>query len=82
LGEAVDDVRKSVYARLRGKDRRFIKRQKYTLLSHRANLTTAGRRSLNLLLKANKRLNTAELLRETFGQLWEYEKEGGVPALL
>jgi transposase len=75
LGEALDDVRKSEYARLTGKDRRFIKGQKYTLLSHRANLTTAGRRSLNLLLQANKRLNTAYLLKETFGQLWEYEKE-------
>ena len=39
LGEALDQVRKSEYARLRGKDRSFIKGQKYTLLSHRDNLT-------------------------------------------
>ena len=42
LGEALDTVRKSEYARLSGKDRRFIKGQKYTLLSHRENLTLEG----------------------------------------
>lgn len=27
-------------------------------------------------MTANKRLNTAYLLKESFGQLWDYEKEG------
>jgi transposase len=76
LGEALDKVRKSEYARLTGRNRSFIKGQKYTLLSHRQNLTLDGRRSLKKLLKANKRLNTAYLLKESFGQLWDYEKEG------
>jgi transposase len=76
LGEALDKVRKSEYARLSGQDRRFIKGQKYTLLSHRANLTLDGRRALQTLLKANKRLNTAYLLKESFGQLWDYQTEG------
>ena len=75
LGEALDKVRKAEYARLTGKDRRFIKGQKYTLLSRRENLTLEGRRSLKLLLAANKRLNTAYLLKESFGQLWSYERE-------
>jgi transposase len=75
LGEALDQVRKSEYARLSGKDRRFIKGQKYTLLSHRENLTLEGRKSLKLLLAANKRLNTAYLLKESFGQLWSYQSE-------
>jgi transposase len=39
LGEALDQVRKSEYARLSGKERRFIKGQKYTLLSRKENLT-------------------------------------------
>ena len=43
LGEALDKVRKSEYARLAGSDRRYIKGQKYTLLSHRENLTLDGR---------------------------------------
>ena len=76
LGEALDKVRKAEYGRLSGKDRRYIKGQKYTLLSHRENLTMAGRRSLRTLLAANKRLNTAYLLKESFGQLWDYEREG------
>lgn len=74
LGEALDKVRKSEYARLSGKDRRYIKGQKYTLLSRRENLTLEGRQSLRTLLAANKRLNTAYLLKESFGQLWDYER--------
>ena len=46
LGEALDKVRKGEYARLTGKDRRFIKGQKYTLLSRQENLSHKGRRSL------------------------------------
>lgn len=75
LGEALDKVRKSEYARLTGPERRFIKGQKYTLLSRRENLTLEGRRALKTLLAANKRLNTAYLLKESFGQLWSYERE-------
>lgn len=76
LGAALDQVRKSEYARLTGKDRRFIKGQKYTLLSRRENLTLEGRRALKTLLAANKRLNTAYMLKESFGQLWSYKREG------
>jgi len=76
LGDALDRVRKSEYARLSGNDRRFIKGQKYALLSRYENLSHQGRRSLKLLLKANKRLNTAYLLKESFGQLWDYQTEG------
>jgi transposase len=75
LGEALDKVRKSEYARLSGKQRRFIKGQKYTLLSRRENLTLEGRQALKTLLAANKRLNTAYVLKESFGQLWSYERE-------
>jgi transposase len=75
LNEALDKIRKSEYARLTGNSRKFIKGQKYTLLSHRENLTTDGRRSLKTLLAANKRLNTAYILKEEFGQLWAYQSE-------
>jgi transposase len=75
LGEALDAVRKSEYARLTGRQRRYIKGQKYTLLSRRENLSVSGKRALTLLLAANKRLNTAYLLKESFGQLWDYERE-------
>jgi transposase len=75
LGEALDKVRKSEYARLKGKKRRFIKGQKYALLSRRENLTLEGRQALQTLLRANKRLNTAYLLKESFDQLWSYKQE-------
>ena len=76
LGDALDKVRKSEYARLSGKDRRYIKGQKYTLLSNHENLSVDGRVALKQLLAANKRLNTAYLLKESFGQLWDYQREG------
>jgi len=72
LGDALDEVRRREYRRLNEKDRKFIKGQRYTLLSNRTNLDEDGRRSLKLLLKANKRLHTAYLLKESFGQLWAY----------
>jgi transposase len=75
LGEALDKVRKSEYARLTGKQRRFIKGQKYALLAHPENLRPDGRAQLKLLLKANKRLNTAYLLKEQFARLWSYRRE-------
>ena len=77
LGEALDSVRKAEYKRLSGADRRFVKGQKYTLLSRRAHLTREGRASLKLLFRANKRLNKAYLLKESFPQLWGYRTERG-----
>jgi transposase len=76
LGQALDEVRKSEYKRLDGGKRRFIKGQKYTLLSHRENLSVGGKKALKTLLGANKRLNKAYLLKESFGQLWGYQREG------
>lgn len=76
LGEALDKIRKQEYARLSGKDRKYIKGQKYILLSNRENLTLDGKASLKTLLAANKRLNTAYMLKESFGQLWSYQTEG------
>jgi len=75
LGEALDKIRKAEYGRMTGPTRKFIKGQKYVLLSHKENLTTEGKKSLHLLLNANKRLNTAYILREAFDQLWTYTSE-------
>lgn len=72
LSFALDEVRRSEYKRVNEKERRFIKGQRYTLLSNRDNLDMDGKRSLKLLLKANSRLHKAYLLKESFGQLWSY----------
>ena len=68
----MDKVRKQEYANLSGDGRRYIKGQKYTLLSHWGNLTADGRAALRLLFQVNTRLNKAYLLKESFGQLWDY----------
>lgn len=73
LQEALDKVRKAEYARLTGPGRRFIKGQKYALLSRWRNLTVRGRTALKLLFNANKRLHVAYLLKESFEQLWDYD---------
>ena len=75
LGDALDTVRRSEYRRLSGKDRAFIKGQRYTLLSNRENLSSDGRTALKRLLAANKRLNTAYILKESFDRLWTYKSE-------
>ena len=55
LSEAMDKVRRSEYKRVSEKDRSFIKGQRFTLLSHRANLNTESKKALKKLLAANKR---------------------------
>jgi len=75
LSTALDQVRRDEYTRLEGKDRSYIKGHRYTLLSHRENLSLDGQTALTKLLNANKRLNTAYVLKESFGQLWSYRSE-------
>ncbi len=76
LGEALDEVRRSEFSRLQGEDRKFVKGQRYNLLSNSENLSLSGREALRKLFENNKRLNTAYLLKESFSQLWDYSREG------
>ena len=76
LSTALDQVRREEYKRVVGEDRNYIKGQRYTLLSHKANLDVDGRRALRMLLKANRRLNKAYILKESFEQLWDYNTPG------
>jgi len=80
LADALDEVRRNEYRRLAGKDRSYIKGNRYVLLSNRENLSLDGRHALKKLLAANQRLNTAYLLKESFGQLWDYRSERGARA--
>ncbi|MBK9579095.1 MAG: ISL3 family transposase [Fibrobacteres bacterium] len=72
LGRAIDAIRRAEYKRVDSDKRRFIKGQRYNLLSNRENLDREGRLELEQLLKANARLNKAYLLKESFDQLWTY----------
>lgn len=75
LSKAMDEVRREEYKRVSDVERKFIKGQRYTLLSHKENLTLAGRQSLKKLLSVNKRIQTAYLLKEEFDQLWDYQSK-------
>jgi transposase len=80
LSDALDDIRRSEYKRVTGDDRSFIKGQRYVLLSRRENLTGDKHENLERLLQANARLNVAYILREQFGQLWDYADAGDARA--
>lgn len=73
LGKALDTVRKQEFRNTSEKDRRYIKGHKYTLLAASEHLSLEKRKALKLLLSANRRLQRAHLLKETFGQLWSFE---------
>jgi transposase len=71
LGDALDQMCKSEYARLFGKDRRsIIKGRNYTLLSEWKKLRLEGWCVLRTLLEADKRPHIAHLLKERSGRLW------------
>jgi transposase len=72
----MDEVRRREYARLTGEQRRFIKGQRYNLFSRWENLTLKGKQALKLLFRANRRLNKAYLLKESFSQLRDYNRPG------
>lgn len=72
LGEAMDKVRRDETQKLPKEERTYIKGNRYILLSHQKNLDLKGKKRLKSLLAINRRLNTAYVLKESFGQLWSY----------
>jgi hypothetical protein len=69
LGDALDKVRKMEYSRLSGKDRSYIKGQKYTLLSNRENLTLDGRKALTKLVNITPKTTFPKGSALLFGHL-------------
>jgi transposase len=76
LGEAMDRVRKHEYHRLAGDDRRYVKGKKFVLLACWDNLRADQQHHLGELFRVNRRLCKAYLLKESFGQLWDYQRPG------
>ena len=69
LSSAMDNIRRLEYKRVTGEDKRFIKGQRYTLLSHKANLDMDGRRSLvDHFLPAHNLQSLADLVQVLGGQ--------------
>lgn len=63
LQDAMDKTRRHEYKRLDGDDRRYIKGQRYTLLSHWKNLDQEGQQSLKELFRVNERAHRGCLPR-------------------
>ena len=72
LNDAMDEIRRQEMRRLTGNRKKWVKGQRYTLLSNKDNLDFDGRKSLKELFRRNRRLFRAYLLKESFDQLWDY----------
>lgn len=75
LNEAIDEIRKQEYRRVSEKQGKYIKGQRFILLSRYKNLDATGKQSLKELFAVNRRLYKAYLLKEQFSQLWDYKTE-------
>ena len=76
LGEALDSVRKSEYARLTGKHRRFHQGAEIHPAFEPREFDSGGPQIAQAPARREQRIHTAYLLKESFGQLWDYTREG------
>ena len=76
LNEAINKLRILEYKRASGECREIIKGKKWLLLRRHTRLSSIQKTSLNSLLKMNRRLLKAYLLKEEFLEIWSYKKWG------
>jgi transposase len=74
----VNEVRKHEFWRRGGIYRAAIKGKKFLLLAKRRRVHWRRRVELDQLLRMNKRLQTAYLLKEQFDHVWSYRTEEGM----
>jgi transposase len=72
LGEVINKVRRRTQAQMDVEGRSLIKGQRYNLLRNPENLSSDGRRQLDLLLAANRDLSIVYLLKDAFKAVWTY----------
>jgi len=82
LTEAVNDVRKAEFWRRGGRFRDVIRGKKFLLLRKRRRLHWRRRRDLDVLLRLNRRLQKAYVLKEQFDTVWTAIDELQMGALL
>lgn len=75
LQEAIDEIRKFIFSNAQGKSKEVVKGKKYILLSRQKNLTEKGKKNLKKLMKLNKPLFKAYLMKENFFHFWDYKKK-------
>lgn len=82
LNEAVNEVRKHEFWRQGGRMRELVRGKKWLLLKRRKRIHWRHRRPLDELLRLNRRLAKAYLLKEDFAQLWDYRSRDGAEKFL
>ncbi len=82
LTEAVNEVRKREFWRQGGRMRELVRGKKWLLLKRRSRIHWRHRRPLDELLRLNRLLAKAYLLKEDFAQLWSYRSRGGAERFL
>ena len=75
LLKALNDVRKQELRKAAGRFRGRLTGKKFILLSRRAHVRGKAREALNVLLRVNRRLFKAHLLKESFDHLWSYSSK-------
>jgi len=73
LHRAIDDIRRRIQAELPPEDRRTLKGQRYLLLRAQESLKPKQRVRLRELLRANKSLSAAYILKEDFRAVFDEE---------
>lgn len=76
LHNALNEVRKSEFKKAGKVMKGILCGKKFILLSRKKNLKGKARAALQGLLKVNRRLYKAHLLKESFSQLWSYKYKG------
>lgn len=82
LTRAVDEVRKQEFWRHGGAKREAVAGKKWLLLTKRRRLHWRRRGPLDALLRLNRRLARAYILKEQFDHIWTYTTEGGMLTFL
>jgi transposase len=76
LLNALNEVRKAEFRKAAKKARGQLSGKKFILLKRMSNLRGEARKTLKELLRVNRRIYKAHLLKESFGQLWSYIYKG------
>lgn len=76
LLNALNEVRKVEFKKAAQKMKGYLFGKKFILLSRESNLKGEAKSSLKELLRVNRRLYKAHLLKESFAQLWSYTYKG------
>jgi transposase len=82
LTEAVNEVRKQEFFRKGSGLRELIRGKKFLLLKKRRRLHWRRRSDLDALLRLNRRLCRAYILKEQFDHAWSYHSERGMASFL